>query len=365
MTPMTPVTTPAPRPVPLIEAAALWDVRPGFLDSCSYGPPPRPAWDAMQRSLDEWRAGATSWRPWAATVDTSRALFAQLVGTDPELVTTGATVSQLLAPIGAAIPDGATVLVPDIEFTSGVFPFAIHVDRGVTVRTAPLAGLADAIDRQTSLVSFSAVQSATGEVADIAAITERARAVGAVTHMDATQAAGWLPLDALGVDFLSAHAYKWLCAPRGSSFLTMHPDLADRHPELAKRMKPLAAGWYSGAAGAYYGMPLRLQQGARAYDISPAWHSWVGTAPALETIVAVGVSTIQEHDLALANRFRVGVGLEPGNSAIVSVELPEVAAERMRVVGIRFTVMDGRVRVAFHLYTTEADVDAALAAIHG
>jgi selenocysteine lyase/cysteine desulfurase len=37
----------------------------------------------------------------------------------------------------------------------------------------------------------------------------------------------------------------------------------------------------------------------------------------------------------------------------------------MRAAGIRFTVMDGRVRVAFHLYTTEADVDSALAAIRG
>lgn len=96
-----------------------------------------------------------------------------MVAADADWVTTGAAVSQLLAPIAAALPDGAEVLVPDIEFTSGVYPFAVHADRGVRVRTAPLQSLAEAIDESTVLVSFSAAQSATGEVADIPAITAR------------------------------------------------------------------------------------------------------------------------------------------------------------------------------------------------
>jgi selenocysteine lyase/cysteine desulfurase len=359
------MTSAAPAPLSLDDAAALWDVTPGFLDSCSYGPPPRPAWAALQQSLDEWRAGAGPWQPWAATVDRSRELFGQLVGLGADHVATGATVSQLLAPVAAALPDGAMVLVPDIEFTSGVFPFAVQQYRGIRVRAAPLAHLAEAIDESTTLVSFSAAQSATGEVADIAAITERARAAGAVTHMDTTQAAGWLPIDGSSVDFLTCHAYKWLCAPRGSTFMTLHPDLVERHPKFARRVKPLAAGWYSGAAGAYYGMPLRLAEDARAFDISPAWHSWVGTAPALEILLRVGVAEIHQHNLALANAFRAGVGLPESNSAIVSVALPEDAVARMRAAGLRFTVMDGRVRVAFHLYTTRSDVNAALEAILG
>lgn len=352
-------------PLSVPEAATLWDVRPGFLDSCSYGPPPRPAWEALQRSLDEWRTGATSWRPWAEYVDTSRTLFGRLVGAQAENVVTGAAVSQLLAPVAAAVPDGAMVLVPDVEFTSGVFPFAVHADRGITVRTAPLASLAESIDSSVDVVSFSAAQSATGEVADIARITARANEVGAVIHLDTTQAAGWLSIDASAADFVTCHAYKWLCAPRGSAFMAMHPQLADRHPELVKRMKPLAAGWFSAAPGAYYGMPLRMAEDARAYDVSPAWHSWVGTAPALEVLLRVGVSAIGQHDLMLANAFRAGVGLDPSDSAIASVAFGEDVADRMRAAGIRFTVMDGRVRVAFHLYNTMADVDAALAAIHG
>lgn len=349
----------------LADAAALWDVAPGFLDSASYGPPPRPGWDALQRSLQEWRAGSGPWQPWAGSVELSRTAFAGLVGIDPSRVVTGAAVSQLLAPIATALPDGATVLVPDIEFTSGIFPFAVHADRSVRVRTAPLAGLADAIDDSTTAVSFSAVQSSSGEVADIAGVVARAREVGALTVLDATQAAGWLPLDATHVDVLAAGAYKWLCAPRGTAFLTLHPDLAERHPGIAARLRPLSAGWFAAQPGAYYGMPLRLQPDARAFDISPAWHSWVGTAPALQILAAVGPARVGAHNVRLANDFRAALELPPSNSAIASVSLPPGAMDRLRDAGIRFTVMDGRARLSFHLYTTDADVATAVTAVTG
>ena len=127
------------------QAATLWDIEPGYLNTSSYGPPPRPAWDALQRSLDDWRAGRTSWEPWADAVSVSRDRFAALIGVDPAAVTTGAAVSQLLAPVAAAVPDGCRVLVADVEFTSNVFPWAVHADRGVTVRTAPAGRLAEAV----------------------------------------------------------------------------------------------------------------------------------------------------------------------------------------------------------------------------
>jgi selenocysteine lyase/cysteine desulfurase len=350
--------TPARNVLTIEEAQKLWDVEPGFFDTCSYGPPPRSGWDALQVSLDQWRFGTTPWQPWAESVQTSRELFARLMGTTPNRVATGAAVSQLLAPIASALPNGSTVLVPDIEFTSGVFPFAVHADRDITVRTAPLSDLAEAIGEDTSLVSFSAAQSATGQVADIPAIVTRAREVGAITVLDATQAAGWLPLRA---DDVVVTAYKWLCAPRGTAFLTMNPEVGNKNAAFARRLKPTAAGWFA-ADDATYGMPLRQGDGARAFDISPAWHSWVGTAPALEVLLSVGIETIHDHDVGLANRFRSGVGLGESDSAIVSLEASGTEIDRLRKAGIRFSVMDGRARFGFHIFSTEADVDAALEA---
>ena len=101
---------------------------------------------------------------------------------------------------------------------------------------------------------------------------------------------------------------------------------------------------------------------ARRLDISPAWFNWVATAPALDLIEQVGVEAIRTHDVALANRFRAGLGLPVGESAIVSVDLPG-AEERLQAAGVRAAVRGGRLRASFHLYTTEADVDLALDAL--
>lgn len=351
----------------LAAAATLWDPDPGYLNTSSYGLPPRPAWDALQQALSDWRTGRTSWEGWATAVDESRALFAGLVGADPATVATGASVSQLLAPVGAAIPDGATVLVPDVEFTSNVFPWAVHGGRGVTVRTAPVDRFVEAITADVDVVAWSAVQSATGEVADGAAISAAARAVGALTVVDGTQAAGWLPLDAGAADVLVGTAYKWLCSPRGTGFLVVDPALAGRHPDVVARLIPLAANWFAGESvhDSYYGLPLRLATDARRFDISPAWHCWVGTAPALRVLTEVGVAAIGAHNVGLANEFLAAMDQPPSNSAIVSVPADDTAVERLHAAGVRFGMRAGRVRVAFHLYSTAADVELAARALRG
>ena len=103
--------------------------------------------------------------------------------------------------LAAGVDPGAEVLVPEDEFSSLVLPF-VHAGRGIRVRTAPLAQLAEAISPETALVAFSLVQSASGEVADIDAIVGAAARVGARTVCDATQAVGWMPVDATRVDAL-------------------------------------------------------------------------------------------------------------------------------------------------------------------
>jgi selenocysteine lyase/cysteine desulfurase len=104
---------------------------------------------------------------------------------------------------------------------------------------------------------------------------------------------------------------------------------------------------------------LRLATNARRFDISPAWFSYVGTAPALELIEEIGVGSIGAHDVALANRFLAGLGRPPGNSAIVTVEVAD-AENRLRKAGVRAAVRAGKVRASFHVYSTDADVDLAL-----
>jgi selenocysteine lyase/cysteine desulfurase len=338
-------------------AQHLWEPAGTYLNTASFGLPPRPAWDAMQLALDDWRTGRTSWEQWGDSTESARRSFARLVGAEPSTVAVGATASGLVGLVASSLPDGSRVLAPDVEFTSTLFPFLVQAHRGVTVRSVPAGELAGAIDGDTDVVAFSAVQMATGEVADLGAIAAAASECGALTLVDATQACGWLPLDGYGFDVIVVAGYKWLLSPRGTAYMAVAPD------RLAG-IVPTAAGWYAGedVHASYFGGPLRLAQDARRLDTSPAWHSWVGAAPALALLEEIGVSAIHDHDLGLANRFRTGLGLEKGDSAIVFVDVPE-AASRLERARIRAAVRGGRVRTSWHLYNTTDDVDRALEAL--
>jgi selenocysteine lyase/cysteine desulfurase len=227
----------------------------------------------------------------------------------------------------------------------------------VDVCVVPVRELADAVDDRTDVVAFSAVQSSNGEVADLEAVASAARAHGAITVVDATHAIGWLPLDASRFDAVACAGYKWLLTPRGTAYLHVAP-------ELLERLRPLHAGWFSSDEPykSYFGLPLRLADTARRLDTSPAWFSWVAAVPTLATLEEIGIKRIHAHDVALANRFRAGLGLEASDSAIVSTDI-EGAEEKLARAGIRAAVRAGSLRASFHVYNTEDDADAAVAAL--
>jgi selenocysteine lyase/cysteine desulfurase len=335
----------------------LWDAQPGWLNTASYGLPPRAAFQEMQVALDQWRHGRVSWEGWDESTGRARAAFAALLGVPAGDVAVGSTAAGLVGTIAASLPAAAKVVVPQIEFTSNLFPWLVQQDRGVQVETVPLDKLVEAVDARTSVVAVSAVQSSTGEVAPFDELAEAAHAVGAHLVVDASQAAGWLPLSWPAADAVIVSGYKWLMSPRGTAYAYLSP-------RLRETLRPINASWYAAedVHTGYYGPEMRLAADARRFDVSPAWFSWVGAAPAVELLVELGVEQVYEHNAGLANRFRAGLGLPPGDSAIVSTDVPG-ADERLAAAGIRAAVRDGRLRVSFHAYSTTADVDRALEAL--
>jgi selenocysteine lyase/cysteine desulfurase len=338
------------------EARPLWEPEGIYVNTATYGLPPRPAWDALQAALADWRVGRTSWEHWSEATDAARTSLARLCGVPIEWMAVGGAVSPFVGLVAAALPDHSRVLSTEAEFTSALWPFMAQ-GRGVEVSCVPVARLAEAIDARTELVAFSAVQSATGEVADLDRVAEAAAHHEALTLVDVTQACGWLPLDGRRFDVVVGAAYKWLVSPRGTAFMSVRP-------ELRERLTPHAAGWYAGddPYSSYYGPPLRLAGDARRFDVSPAWFSWVGTAPALAVLLEIGVVRIHDHDVRLANLFRQGLGLEPSDSAIVSAEVPG-AEERLRGTGVMAAARAGLLRTSWHVYNTEEDVGRVLDAV--
>ncbi len=122
-----------------IAFGAAFNCPPGYLNTASIGLPPVTAADAVAAGVDNWRRGAASPAEFDPDVTAAREAFAALVGVRPERVTAGATVSQLVGLVAAAVPDGTRVLTAADEFTSLTFPFAAQAHRGVTVTEVPPA----------------------------------------------------------------------------------------------------------------------------------------------------------------------------------------------------------------------------------
>ncbi|MCP3976871.1 MAG: aminotransferase class V-fold PLP-dependent enzyme [bacterium] len=331
----------------------------GYLNTASIGLPPQRAVDALQLAIDKWQTGKAEAPEYDAVVTAARTSFASLLSARVENVAVGAQVSALVALAATCLRPGSRVLIPDGEFTSVIFPFLVRDDLGLRVESVPLMRLADSIGADTDLVAFSSVQSSSGEVADLGAIGAAAAANDVITMCDATQSAGWLPMNATDYDFVIAGAYKWLLSPRGTAFMTVSDTVLER-------TRPLFAGWYSGESvwESIYGLPLRLAPDARRLDLSPGWLAWVGTAPALEVLTQVGVEAIHSHNVGLANTLLSELDLPPSNSAIVSLDL-DATFDQERLSGLSTAYRAGRLRVGFHLYNSLEDVARIVAAIKG
>ncbi|MEU2605920.1 aminotransferase class V-fold PLP-dependent enzyme [Streptomyces albus] len=339
-----------------------------YLNTASHGLLPARTVAAVTQAATEMAAGHIDQVAYYAAVDAARAAFARIVGTTPDRVAAGSAVSVHIGLIAASLPAGATVLAPEGEFSSVVNPFTVRDD--LTLRTVPLDELAGAVDETTALVAVSAVQSRDGRIADLAAVREAARAVGARTLVDVTQSAGWLPFSADEHDYVVCGAYKWLLCPRGTSFLVVSGEAQE-----AGALRPLHAGWVAGASpwDDCYGPIARLAPDARAFEQPAPFLPYLGAAQSLALIEELGgPETIGAHDRALAARFRKGVtelglGHEPvpGDSAIVAVPGLGELSERLTAGGVSLSVRDGNLRAAFHLYNTEEDVDLLLSLLEG
>ncbi|MFI0721509.1 aminotransferase class V-fold PLP-dependent enzyme [Streptomyces sp. NPDC021224] len=333
---------------------------PGYLNTATVGIPPARAVAALRDALGPWAAGHTGSDTFEAAVTAARAAFARLAHVPADRVALAGSVAGSVGLIATALPPGAEVVAYERDFSALVHPFAARPD--ITLRLVPLEELAGAVRPGTALVAVSSAQSSDGRVADLPAIRAAAAAYGARTLVDATQSAGWLPLDASLDDYVVCHTYKWLCAPHGAAFLTVRPGAEDT-------LAPTFAGWYAAAdRNAIYGPITELAPGAHRFDTRPAYLPHIAAAASFSLVEELGIDRVHAHDTALAQRLRdgftaLGYSPVPGPSAIVAVPgVPAAVTERLRAAGAVFAARAGNVRLAPHFYNTAADVDLVLAA---
>lgn len=344
----------------LAAARGAFQPAPGtiYLDTATYGLPPRPTVDAMRQALAAWQAGTADFvTDWERAGDEARVLFARLIGAGEDEIALVPTVSVGVGPVVASLRAGDEVVVPEEEFTSVLFPLLVaEQGRGVTVRQVPYEQVAEAITERTQLVAFSLVQSQGGRSADLAGICEAARHHGARVLVDATHALPFyrvtdhLPL----IDVLVCHGYKHLLCPRGAGFCYVRRDAQDAFP-------PVHASWRSVAAldSRSYGGPLTLAGDARRFDVSLDWLAWVGARPSIALLVEWQEAGVLAAAHQLAAELARRLGEPPPRSSVVSVPVadPESVLTMLAAAGVKAGAPAGRIRMAPHVYNTPDEVD--------
>jgi selenocysteine lyase/cysteine desulfurase len=338
--------------------------RRAYMDSATYGLPPAQTVVALQRALEAWQAGTADYEEdWEPAGDLCRAEIAPILGAPPEEIALLPAVSVGVAPVAAALRTEDEVVVPEDEFHSLLLPLlAVAEERGARVLMVPFDEVAGAVTPRTTLVATSYVRSNGGGVQDLDAVVAAARRVGARVLVDATHAAGLLPIDAAarGLDLVVAAAYKHLLCPRGVAFMRLSP-------EEQRSLVPVSASWVSTDPRTYYGGGVDdLASDARRFDVSLAWHPWVGAVESLRFLNSIAPEERRGWTVGLASDFAARLGLEPTGSSFLCVPVRVGLDELRRKLAeadVAAAIRQGEARISFHVYNTAADVEYVAAVL--
>ncbi|MGB3317728.1 MAG: kynureninase [Sphingopyxis granuli] len=282
-----------------------------YLDGNSLGAMPK---DAAARAHDvvtrEWGTGLIkSWNS-AGWFDLPVRLgdkLAPLIGAAPgEVVVCDSTSQNLFKVLSAAValrPDRHVLILEGSNFpTNNYIAEGVAAATGgrVEVRLCEKSEIAEAIDEDTIAVAITHVHYKSGHVHDMAAITARAHAAGALSIWDLCHSAGAMPVDlnGAGVDFAVGCTYKYLNGGPGSpAFLFA----ARRHQGQA--LQPVT-GWWGHAAPFAFEPGYRPQQGIRQYLIGTQQILSMALAEVgLDIHLSADMGAIRAKSIALTDLF--------------------------------------------------------------
>lgn len=256
-----------------------------YLDGNSLGAIPKAAIDISRRTVEqEWAQGLVrSWidAGWYQLPRRLGSKIAALLGAEPdEVVMTDATGINLFKVLAAALslrPERNVIVMEGSNFPTNNYSvqglIRLLGDRH-RIRFVEADGIADAITDDVAVVCLTHVHYKYGHVHDMAEITGRAHAAGALTAWDLCHSAGALPvaLNECGADFAVGCTYKYLNGGPGAPAYLF---VAGRHHGQA--LQPLT-GWWSHAA------PFAFE---RDYRPAPGVAQMLsGTQPVLSMAVA-------------------------------------------------------------------------------
>ncbi|GGK24047.1 putative cysteine desulfurase [Pilimelia terevasa] len=378
-----------------------------YLDSANTAQKPRVVIDAMREHLERHNANVARSVHTLGTEATdayegARAKVAAFIGAaDPDEVIFTKNATEAINTVAYAFanagPDtdprfrlgpGDEVVVSEMEHHSNIVPWQLLCERtGATLRwfgvtdagRLKLDDLDDLVNPRTKIVAYTAVSNVLGTVNPTSAITARAREVGALVLLDASQAVPHRPTDLadLNADFLAFTGHK-MCGPTGIGVLW-------GRGELLAAMPPFLGGGsmiesVTMERTTFAAPPARFEAG------TPPITEAVGLAAAVDYLTGVGMEAVSWHEkeltvyaldaLATVPGLRLyGPAMAVGRGGTLAFSLdgihPHDVGQVLDSLGVQVRVghhcarplmlrfgVPAMTRASFHLYSTNEEVDA-------
>lgn len=371
-----------------------------YLDSSatSFLKPPQVA-EAVFRSFNTiGNAGRGAHAP---TLNASRLIYdtreklAALFGTpDPSRIafTCNATEALNIA-IHGAIHPGEHVITTACEHNSVLRPLYLKEKEGteLTIIPADKKGrirydlLESSVKSNTSAIVLTHASNLSGNVTDLAFVSNFAKKHGLLLIVDASQTAGSLPINVvkMGIDILCFTGHKGLFGPQGTGGLYVREGLT------LSPLKSGGSGIHSFDRQHPTDMPTALEAGTLN------GHGIAGLNAGLDYILSTGVKNIHAKEISLSRRFVNGISdisdlklygdidaplrtpiisLNIGNMSSASVSdilwedyeiCVRAGAHCAPLMHKTFgTEKQGAVRFSFSCFNTEAEIDTTIQAMH-
>jgi selenocysteine lyase/cysteine desulfurase len=376
-----------------------------YLDTASFGIPPRAAVVAAQRVIARLERGPSlSGAGHQESLDRellgARAEAARLLSADPGEIALVSSTSQGLSAVLGSIPfeTGDNIVVAEMDFPQILAACRELVHRrGVDMRTVShsdgrlaLAAFGPAIDHRTRAVVVSSVQWISGFRIDIGALAAAAHRRGAFLVVDAMHHLGAARLDTgrHRADAVACGGHTWLGSPFGMGLLFVSREAQERlvSPWLGRAALGLPRGGWEALIAPDAGEGDRaVADDARRFEGGGA-ANYVGAAAlsaSLSLLNSVGPEAIEAHILETGGRlieelrgrgYRVQTPREPERRAgIITFQAKddpdrerELARRLLRDrihVSVRRSGELGGMRVSVALHTTEGDCASFLGAL--
>jgi selenocysteine lyase/cysteine desulfurase len=351
------------------------------LASCSQGALSEALAAAMLEFQHTIRAHGAPWDLWMEKVAAARSGFARLIGADDDEVAVVSCASEGAFQVASTRnwADRPGIVTTDMEFPSIAQVWLAQEPRGARVAHVPdrdgvveLEDYAALIDERVGLVSVPLISYRNGLRLPVREVIALARRHGAKTVVDAYQGAGVEPIDVreLGCDYLVSGALKYMLGIPGIAFLYARDGVVDELP-------PSMTGWF-GREDPFLFDPRHLDHPvhARRFEAgTPSIPSAYGAVAGMRMLGQLDLHRVREHVTELTRSLQDQLAAagevtrSPKDDALRGPQValydvdPHALDAFLKSRSIIGSPRGEVVRLSFHFYNDQTDVDRVVRAI--